>query len=90
MKLPTPRVPELFRCSFCGKSDDVVSRLISSPSKWPLKAYICEECIVTAMGIIFEEGVDVDPGLLMDMMCPISRGCDTLEPQPVVVDRKVL
>ncbi|MBV9940244.1 MAG: hypothetical protein JO150_17185, partial [Acidobacteriaceae bacterium] len=32
------------RCSFCHKSQDVVGKLISSPSDYP-RAYICDECI---------------------------------------------
>jgi len=32
------------RCSFCQKSEDVVRKLISSPSDYP-RAYICDECI---------------------------------------------
>src|ERR1700681_1408655 len=32
------------RCSFCQKSQDVVGKLISSPSDYP-RAYICDECI---------------------------------------------
>ena len=32
------------RCSFCGKSQDIVGKLISSPSDYP-RAYICDECV---------------------------------------------
>jgi ATP-dependent Clp protease ATP-binding subunit ClpX len=35
---------ESLRCSFCHKSQDVVGKLISSPSDYP-RAYICDECI---------------------------------------------
>ncbi len=31
-------------CSFCGKSQDTVGKLISSPSDYP-RAYICDECV---------------------------------------------
>lgn len=31
-------------CSFCGKSQDIVGKLISSPSDYP-RAYICDECV---------------------------------------------
>ena len=36
-----------FRCSFCGKSEDEVQRLISGPG-----VYICNECIDLCNGII--------------------------------------
>ena len=41
-------------CSFCGKSQDWVSKLISSPSDNP-RAYICDECI-TVCASILEDG----------------------------------
>ena len=39
------------RCSFCHKSQDVVGKLISSPSDYP-RAYICDECAMLAVGMI--------------------------------------
>ena len=35
---------DALRCSFCHKSQDVVGKLISSPSDYP-RAYICDECV---------------------------------------------
>src|SRR4051812_33645125 len=32
-------------CSFCNKSQNQVSKLISSPSNGRRKAYICDECV---------------------------------------------
>lgn len=46
------------KCSFCGKSQDQVRRLIAGPA-----AYICDECIELCQEIIdeeFEEELDVD------------------------------
>ncbi len=42
------------RCSFCGKDQSVVSKLISSPSDRP-SAYICGECIDVCVSIVEEE-----------------------------------
>ena len=42
--------PEVFKCSFCGKSQKQVERLISGPG-----VYICEECIELCNEIIAEE-----------------------------------
>ena len=41
-------------CSFCGKDQSVVSKLISSPSDRP-SAYICGECIDVCVSIIEDE-----------------------------------
>ena len=38
-------------CSFCRKSQDLVSKLISSPSDYP-RAYICDECIAVCASIL--------------------------------------
>ena len=35
---------ETLCCSFCRKPQDVVGKLISSPSDYP-RAYICDECV---------------------------------------------
>ena len=38
---------ELMHCSFCGKSQKVVKRLIAGPS-----VYICDECVALCNGIL--------------------------------------
>ena len=45
------------RCSFCHKSQDVVGKLISSPSDYP-RAYICDECAMLAVEMISIEHPD--------------------------------
>ncbi|HTP89911.1 MAG TPA: ATP-dependent Clp protease ATP-binding subunit ClpX [Bryobacteraceae bacterium] len=42
------------RCSFCHKSQDVVGKLISSPSDYP-RAYICDECISVCNSILEDD-----------------------------------
>src|SRR5580692_8490776 len=42
------------RCSFCQKSQDVVGKLISSPSEYP-RAYICDECIGVCNSILEDD-----------------------------------
>src|SRR5438105_9975827 len=42
---------DVLRCSFCGKSQEEVKRLIAGPA-----AYICDECINLCNDIILEEG----------------------------------
>ncbi len=43
---------KVMRCSFCGKSQDQVEKLIAGPG-----VCICDECIELCLGIIEEEGV---------------------------------
>src|SRR6266478_1194134 len=43
---------DVLRCSFCGKSQEDVQRLIAGPT-----AYICDECIDLCNDILREEGV---------------------------------
>jgi ATP-dependent Clp protease ATP-binding subunit ClpX len=40
-----------YRCSFCGKSQDQVRRLIAGPNR----VYICDECVALCQEIIAEE-----------------------------------
>ena len=48
---------ETLRCSFCHKSQDVVGKLISSPSDYP-RAYICDECIAVCNSILDDDKSD--------------------------------
>ena len=45
---------EILRCSFCHKTQDLVGKLISSPSDYP-RAYICDECVAVCDSIL-EDG----------------------------------
>ena len=45
---------DALRCSFCHKSQDVVGKLISSPSDYP-RAYICDECIAVCNSILEDD-----------------------------------
>jgi len=39
------RPDEVFRCSFCGKSQDEVKKLVGNPAYPSVRVYICDECI---------------------------------------------
>ena len=41
------------QCSFCGKSQNQVKRLVAGPN-----VYICDECVALCQEIIQEEGLD--------------------------------
>jgi ATP-dependent Clp protease ATP-binding subunit ClpX len=47
------------KCSFCGKSQDEVEKLIAGPD-----VYICDECIELCNEIVLEE----------DNRSPVARG----------------
>ena len=51
---------DTLRCSFCHKSQDVVGKLISSPSDYP-RAYICDECIGVCNSILEDDKTDQPP-----------------------------
>ena len=56
------RYKDDLRCSFCGKSQDEVRKLIAGPDG----VYICNDCVDICVGIIEEEydfeSADMDPG----------------------------
>ena len=50
-------------CSFCGKSQDGVERLIAGPA-----VFICNECVVLCLGIVYQhnpEGLPMQTILLV-------------------------
>ena len=50
------------RCSFCHKCQDVVGKLISSPSDYP-RAYICNECVAVCASILDDDRASLDTGV---------------------------
>jgi len=60
--MPRNEEKKKFKCSFCGKSEEQVRRLIAGPG-----VYICDECIELCSEIIVderEEDVQIDMGTL--------------------------
>ncbi len=53
---------DALRCSFCHKSQDVVGKLISSPSDYP-RAYICDECIAVCNSILEDDKAETPGGI---------------------------
>ncbi|MEG0804801.1 MAG: ATP-dependent Clp protease ATP-binding subunit ClpX [Lachnospiraceae bacterium] len=56
-------VDDKIRCSFCGKSQEQVRKLIAGPGG----AYICDDCIDICSEIIEEEFEDVGPKEALDI-----------------------
>ena len=58
------------RCSFCGKSEEQVYRMIQGPG-----VRICDECVQLCMGILSDgfEGVESDPLEDMPDQLPTPR-----------------
>lgn len=49
------------QCSFCGKGQDEVKKLVAGPS-----IYICDECVDLCKEIIDEENLDADDEVLLE------------------------
>ena len=58
------------RCSFCGKHQDQVERIIAGPG-----AYICNECVHLCLNILNEEVVEED-------RAPLELGVPDVIPTP--------
>ena len=54
------------RCSFCGKSQDQVKRLISGPNE----TYICNECVELCMTILREEAKNEQKEATLNLLKP--------------------
>ncbi len=59
------------RCSFCHKSQDVVGKLISSPSDYP-RTYICDECIAVCNSILTDDKSDQPSSALHKFPKPLE------------------
>ncbi len=53
MKRRQSGTPTMIKCSFCGRGQDEVAKLVAGPS-----VYICNECIRLCNDILEEEMVD--------------------------------
>jgi len=62
---------EILRCSFCHKSQDVVGKLISSPSDYP-RAYICDECVAVCNSILEDDRSEPAQGLPNKLHKPLE------------------
>ncbi len=47
----------VLKCSFCGKSEDEVKRLVAGS-----KAFICDECVATAVKVMEAHPPDATSG----------------------------
>src|SRR5579859_5621475 len=59
VSMPSAESFEPLRCSFCRKSQDVVAKLISSPTEG-LRAYICDECVGVCSQILNDDARDAE------------------------------
>lgn len=62
---------QTLRCSFCHKSQDVVGKLISSPSDYP-RAYICDECIAVCNSILEDDRTEPVGATLNKLRKPLE------------------
>ena len=59
---------DLFKCSFCGKSQKQVQQLIAGPG-----VYICDECVELCNEIIEERMAESSSGVVSDFDLPKPR-----------------
>src|SRR5579859_130728 len=59
VSMPPAESLEPLRCSFCHKSQDVVAKLISSPSD-RTRVYICDECVGVCSEILNDDAKDAE------------------------------
>jgi len=59
---------DLFKCSFCGKSQKQVQQLIAGPG-----VYICDECVELCNEIIDERAAEQGDGVVSDFDLPKPR-----------------
>ncbi len=59
---------DLFKCSFCGKSQKQVQQLIAGPG-----VYICDECVELCNEIIEERMAESASGVVTDFDLPKPR-----------------
>ena len=59
---------DLFKCSFCGKSQKQVQQLIAGPG-----VYICDECVELCNEIIEERMAETSEGAVADFDLPKPR-----------------
>jgi len=61
--------PKKIKCSFCGKSQDAVRRMIAGPEG----IYICDECVDICSDIIEEEEYDEpEEGMNINLLKPVE------------------
>jgi len=70
------------RCSFCGKHQDQVGRLIAGPN-----VYICNECVKLCMGILDDGYMDDD---VMDDELPVPDTIPTPREIHAVLDQYII
>jgi ATP-dependent protease Clp ATPase subunit len=53
-------------CSFCGKDQDSIQRMVSSPDSMSQRAYICDECVTVCVTIFNDDDMNLigDPACL--------------------------
>jgi ATP-dependent Clp protease ATP-binding subunit ClpX len=72
-----------YRCSFCGKSQDQVQRLIAGPGG----VYICDECVDLCREIIEEEQSSAKPRVAPGKIPPPRKIYDQLNQYVIGQDR---
>jgi ATP-dependent Clp protease ATP-binding subunit ClpX len=74
-----------YSCSFCGKGQDRVLRLIAGPGG----VYICNECVGVCREILEEERRPAAPGSLVHQLTEIRAAVKLLEAENVALRERL-
>jgi ATP-dependent protease Clp ATPase subunit len=68
-------------CSFCGKPDAEVAKLVAGPRRILRPAYICDACVAIAVRLM----ADADPNARssVDGQSPVPGSESTVRPEPI-------
>ena len=71
---PVPTRKRVYRCSFCGKSQEEVATLVAGPG-----VFICDECVQLCQAIIVRKAADRGaPDALLPDNAPTEKLLTTL------------
>lgn len=74
---------QLLQCSFCGKSQDQVQKLIAGPG-----IYVCDECIHLCNEILLDEGITQEHGHNPEGVTEVSDNLPELSSLPKPIEIK--
>ncbi len=70
---------KMLRCTFCGKTQDQVQKLIAGPN-----VYICNECVDLCYDLLDDEGIDIQSPVDEDFKLPKPKEIRTFLDEYVV------
>src|SRR5712692_38121 len=60
-------------CSFCHKSEDVITQLFAAPEDYSPRAFICNECITVCARAVTQETPSMQPVIVSPSESQVNR-----------------